>query len=183
MSHTAQAHLDSPEKGAADLYRLAFLLTERPEISIDIAVDAASQDGGDSFFDGWMRAWSRRIVISKALAAIRQQLADSARRTQQARMSRWALPPRSWSLPPDTSKPHIEEALLAIDLFPRAAVLLSVYEGVPVADTATLLDADVALVKKAVAIGVRELTAGLAGKKQRPALGFASVLRFAPAAN
>jgi DNA-directed RNA polymerase specialized sigma24 family protein len=43
-------------------------------------------------------------------------------------------------------------------------VILLVLEGVPIADAATLLDADVSLVKKAQAIGLRELTAKLGQK-------------------
>ena len=51
-------------------------------------------------------------------------------------------------------KAHIEEALLAIDAFPRAAVILLIFESVPLADAATLLDADASLIRKAQAIGV-----------------------------
>ena len=43
-----------------------------------------------------------------------------------------------------------------------AALLLSVFEGVPIEDAAVLLDADPALVKKARTIGLGELTRNLA---------------------
>ena len=69
-----------------------------------------------------------------------------------------------WSLSPDTTKADLEKALLAIDPFPRAALLLLVFEGIRMADAAALLDADPALIRKAQAIGLRELTANLAGK-------------------
>jgi DNA-directed RNA polymerase specialized sigma24 family protein len=150
------------KKTADDLYWLAFLLTGRRDISIDIAADAAaSEDYANPFFADWMNGWQRRLVIANALTAIHDELADSARRTKTAHASRSATP-RNWSLSPDTTKADLERALLAIDLFPRAALLLLVFEGLRITDAGTLLDADTDLLKKAQAIGLRELTANLA---------------------
>ena len=164
MIETAK-NTEDIRKDAADLYWLAFLLTERQDLSIDIAADTAvSGDDASPFFAEWMRGWQRRLVIGRALTAIHDELADSARRTQLARASGSAAPQRNWSLSPDTTKADLEQALLAIDLFPRAALLLLVFEGIRMADAATLLDADPALIRKAQAIGLRELTANLAGK-------------------
>jgi DNA-directed RNA polymerase specialized sigma24 family protein len=151
----------------ADLYSLAFLLTERQDLSIEIASDTAvSGDYETAFFTGWMRGWQRRLVIGRALTAIHDELAGSARRTQLAHVTRSArdsaAPPSNWSLSPDTTKADLDQALLAIDLFPRSALLLLVFEGIRMADAATLLDADPALIRKAQAIGLRELTANLA---------------------
>ncbi len=56
----------------------------------------------------------------------------------------------------------LERALLSIDAFPRASVLLLVFERVPLRDAAILLDAEPDLVRKAQAAGVRELTMNLA---------------------
>src|SRR5258707_10033787 len=125
------AKIEDAMKDAADLYRLAFLLTGRSDISIDIASDfAVFQDDGNPFFAAWMRTWSRRIAISKAIATIRDELADSARPTKLAPVERWAAPPPNWSFSPDTTMTEIEEALLAIDLFSRAVALLLIFEGV-----------------------------------------------------
>src|SRR5579872_914658 len=122
---------DAKQDGAG-LYWLAFLLTGRHDVSIEVAADAAVVRGeGNPFFENWMKAWARRVAVAKALAEIRPELADSARRTRLARTRRWSAP-RNWSLPPDASKPELEEALLAIDVFPRAALLLSIFERVPV---------------------------------------------------
>ena len=71
---------------------------------------------------------------------------------------------RNWSLSPDTTQADLQEALLSIDLFPRAALLLLVFEGIRMADAVILLDADPALIRKAQAIGLHELTANLADK-------------------
>jgi DNA-directed RNA polymerase specialized sigma24 family protein len=148
---------------AADLYGLAFLLTGRQDISIDIAADTVvSEDDASPFFTEWMRGWQRRLVIGRALTAIHDELADSARRTQLARVNGSAAPRPNWSLGPDVTKADLQQALLAIDPFPRAALLLLVFEGIRMADAATLLDADPALIRKAQAIGLRELTANLA---------------------
>ena len=49
-------------------------------------------------------------------------------------------------------------------------MLLSIFEGVSIADAATILDADITLVRKAQAIGLRELTNNLARIEDRRAL-------------
>ncbi|MBV8729249.1 MAG: hypothetical protein JO336_05520 [Acidobacteriia bacterium] len=55
-----------------------------------------------------------------------------------------------------TTKSDLERALLAVDLFPRAAVLLLVFERAPLKDAAILLDSEADLVQKAMVAGVRE---------------------------
>jgi hypothetical protein len=150
------------KKAAVDLYWLAFLLTGRQDISIDIAADAAaSWDYANPFFEDWMRDWQRRLVVAKALGAIHDELADSVRRMKIAHAGSSGTP-RDWSLGPNTTKADLERALLAIDLFPRAALLLLVFERLRIADAAILLDADPEVLKKAQVIGLRELTANLA---------------------
>ncbi|MBZ5619752.1 MAG: hypothetical protein LAQ69_13660 [Acidobacteriia bacterium] len=148
---------------AADLYWLAFLLTEYRESSADIAGAAvASQDGASPYFSNWMLSWSRRLVIAKALATIRGELAASARRMEMKRLSKSALPARNWTLGPGAAKVDLENALLAIDTFPRAALVQSVFEGLAIADAAVLLDVKPKLVSKARMIALRELTGNLA---------------------
>jgi DNA-directed RNA polymerase specialized sigma24 family protein len=168
MTTETAKNKDDSRNHVADLYWLAFLLTGRQDISIDIAADTAvSADYASPFFTDWMRGWQRRLVIGRALTAIHNELDDSARRTQLARVHGSArgsaAPQREWSLSPDTTKADLEQALLSIDPFPRAALLLLVFEGIRMADAATLLDADPALIRKAQTIGLRELTANLAG--------------------
>jgi DNA-directed RNA polymerase specialized sigma24 family protein len=102
------------------------------------------------------------VVIARALAAIRDKLAASARRTEDHCPNDRSSPCRDWALDRTTSKTQIEHALLAIDVFPRAALLLSIFEGVPIEETAALLGASAKLVAKALAIGLRELTSNLA---------------------
>jgi DNA-directed RNA polymerase specialized sigma24 family protein len=169
MIETAE-NTEDIRKDAADLYWLAFLLTERQDLSIDIAADTAvSDDDASPFFAGWMRGWQRRLVIGRALSEIHDKLADSVRRAQLARVdcsaSGSAAPQRNWSLSPDTTKADLQQALLSIDLFPRAVLLLLVFEGIRMADAAVLLDAEPALIRKAQAIGLRELTRNLADKR------------------
>jgi len=149
--------------GPFGIYWLAFLLTGRSEASIAVALDAVDvQDSANPFFSTWMLAWSRRVVIAKALAAIRGELARSARRTASRRGEEATLPPRNWALSRETTKAEIERALLAIDMFPRCAILLTIFEGMSLEDAAILLDGDRDLVRKAQTIGLRELTSNLA---------------------
>ena len=105
---------------------------------------------------------AHRVVIAKALTGIREELAASVRRTDFKRVHGSGLPPRDWRIGQATTKSELEAALLAIDYFPRAALVLSVFEGVPAPDCAVILDASPELVKKAFAIGLLELTRNLA---------------------
>jgi DNA-directed RNA polymerase specialized sigma24 family protein len=153
---------------AANLYWLAFLLTGRREASVDLAVDALDAADGNPFFSAWMLAWSRKLVIAKALAAVRQELAASARRLASARRRTCAPPPRRWALRPDTTKVQLERALLAIDVFPRCVLLLSVFEGLSIDDATVLLDGDRELVRNAQVCAIEQLTLNLASM-QSPA--------------
>lgn len=151
---------------AADLYWLAYLLTGRQDVSIDIAADSAvCGDDASSLFAGWMRAWQRRLAIGRALAEIHDELARSADRIRLARVNGSVRTPRNWSLSLDTTKADLERALLAIDMFPRVVLLLLVFEGIRTTDAASMLETDPALIRKAQAIGLRELTANLAVMK------------------
>lgn len=155
--------LDQADRNVADLYWLAFLLTGRPQTSIDLAVDAVdSEKDNQPFFSGWMRAWSRKVVIAKALGAVREELAESARRLRAKREARRTA---KWSQPLNAAanKAELESALLAIDLFPRCAVLLSFFEGLSLDDATVLLDGDRELVRKAQITGLQELTQNLVG--------------------
>lgn len=155
--------LEQAEQCAADLHWLATLLTGRREIATDVTMQALTPaDDPNTFFSTWMQQWSRRIVIAKALAAVREDLARSAHRTGLMRGEDSVLPPASWTLQESTTKADLERALLAIEVFPRAAVLLLIFERVPLPDTAILLDSEPALVRIALAGGVRGLTINLA---------------------
>jgi DNA-directed RNA polymerase specialized sigma24 family protein len=151
------------KQNAVNLHWLATLLTGSGEIAAGVTVEAiAASDDPDAVFSAWIRAWSRRLVIARALTTVREDLAASARRMALRRFEESALPPPSWVLDPGTTKSDLERALLSIDVFPRAAVLLLVFERVPLRDAAILLDAEPDLVRKAQAAGVRELTINLA---------------------
>lgn len=158
-------------KFAADLHWVAYLLTGRRDSSIDIAAGAvAGHDAAGPYFANWFSAWSRRVVVAEALGGIQVELAASATRTASIHPHKTTLPGRDWVLDAGTTKAEIEQALLAIDLFPRATVVLTILEGVPVADTSVLLDAKPDLIRKAQAIGLMELTENLARIQARKAV-------------
>lgn len=155
--------LDRTKEAPADLHWLATLLTGCREIAADVTMQViTSADDPNAFFSTWMTTWSRRLVIAKALAAVHQELAASARRTALKHAEDSALPPRSWVLDEGTTKSDLERALLPMDLFPRAAVLLLVFERVPLKDAAILLDSEPDLLREAQAAGLRDLTINLA---------------------
>lgn len=143
------------DHAAAELYWLAFLLMGHVDVSVDLTVDAVSHPG-------LALALSRRRVMAKALAAVRDELIASALRTAWEACEDSPVPPDNWSLDPKTTKVDIEHALLAIDLFPRCALLLTVFEDIGLEDASALLDVDAELVRKGQIIGLLELTANLA---------------------
>jgi hypothetical protein len=158
--------LEPTNAHAANLYWLAFLLTGQREASIDITVESLESSQGSAFFSAWMLAWARKVVIAKALAAIREELAASARRLESQRSRRCGARARHWALEPGATKAQIETALLAIDAFPRCALLLSIFEGLSIDDATVLLDGDRDLVRKAQVHGIQELTLNLASLQE-----------------
>jgi len=164
--------VDQAAQRLAGLHWLAYLLTGNRDVSVDVAIESVDfEDEDNPSFSAWMDAWSRRVVIAKALAAIRRELAVSHERMKSARVGKTVLPGRDWVLGPSVGKAGIEKALLALDVFPRAALVLTVLEGMAVADAAVLLDGDTEEVLKARAIGLRELTVNLArpdGDRRQP---------------
>jgi DNA-directed RNA polymerase specialized sigma24 family protein len=69
------------------------------------------------------------------------------------------------------TKSELERAVLAIDAFPRCALLLTVFEGLSIEDAASLLNAGEALVKLAQSVGFVQLTRSIAsGRGWRPAI-------------
>ena len=119
-------------------------------------------DVDNPYFAAWMEAWSRRVVIAKALAAVRRELAASRERMRSDNLHKPVLPTPDWTLPSGVGKDGLEMALLAMDVFPRAALVLTLLEGMAVADAAVLLDGSPGEVRKALAIGAQQLTASLA---------------------
>jgi hypothetical protein len=154
--------LEQVKRNVADLHWLATLLTGSRETAAPVTFQLEPADNANPFFSTWMHVWSRRNVIARALAAVREDLARSARWTAAQHAEKREFPPQSWTLEQETTKSDLERALLPIDVFPRAAVLLLLFERVPLKDTAILLDSGPELVRKALAAGARDLTINLA---------------------
>jgi hypothetical protein len=77
-------------------------------------------------------------------------------------LDEWLLPPIVDF--PNLSKVDLEQVLLAIDLFPRCALLLSVFEGLRIAQLCNLLNADKQLIKIGQAQGAVELARQIASQ-------------------
>jgi hypothetical protein len=170
-----QAMNEAPNE-MLDLYRLAYLLTGNRDVSFQAAVDAAElPEDASPFFAEWVLRWSRKIAIAKSLGTIRGEFHASARRTEATALHSDVRLPQGWSLSSQTNRIQLEQALLAIDVFPRCALVLSIFEGLPLEEVATLLDEDRELVKTARAIGLQQLTQRLSssplpGKSPLPPL-------------
>jgi hypothetical protein len=150
-----------------ELFWLAFLLTGNREVNIEAVVEALDlDDTANSFFKRWMVVWSRKLFIATVLGPLNSEMAASALRTELRQFeyskASKSLPHSGWSLAPDTDKLQLERALLAIDLFPRCALLLLIFEKLSLDDVMVLLNADREMVATAKAIGLIELARNLA---------------------
>ncbi len=147
------------ERSGARLCALAFLITGDWELGID-AVAIALDDGlkGDVRFKAPTFCTARHLVAAEAVAAIRPQLRESA-----ARIAGVAADPEEWLGPaPEMSAPprcaDVEDAMLAMDGFPRVVLLLTIFEGFSVADAGRLLKASDSLIRHAQMVALLALT-------------------------
>ena len=150
-------------KGATDLYQLAFLITGSGELAAELAADAIASERALRLRHLHVTLWTPRLlVIEEALAAVVDEFVTSARRTVTNQPDLSDLPPANWKLDPDTTPTDLERALLDIDVFPRCAILLTVFEGLPVDTAAFLMNTNANLVRTGVAFASAELTRRLA---------------------
>jgi len=161
-----------------DLRWVIFLLTGGGSSNESIVSDGlGSQGSSNTFFINWMKEWSRKVAIAKALDGIRQEIADSADRTKLDR-AEFSIARRGQRLDPAINRSEIEKAILPIDVFPRCVLVLTVLEGLPFEDTALLLGAGEELTKKGYAVGLQEFTNQLvrmqAGPSWRPGSAIAA---------
>ena len=85
----------------SELVRLAFLLTGDMSLSRDaVGQTLDARDSTAPFFEQWMSAWCRKLVIARALGKVRLPLTASANRIKlrvQKSTSGDQLPPPAWS--------------------------------------------------------------------------------------
>ena len=151
------------EEHGAELYWLAYLLTGDPEQGFAAFTRSLNfEDSANPVFRGFMISWARKLIIGEALSGIRPQLRDSLRRLQTEPWRHGPLPSEAFAVRPGVDRAEFERAVLAIDVFPRCAVLLTVFERLSVTQAALLLNTHVDLVKQAQRRGLIELTRNLA---------------------
>jgi len=113
-----------------------------------------------------MNSWSRKLIIVEALGTMEPEL-----RTSKQRVARSAEDEISghtkWQKRPYIGREEFEEAVIAIDAFPRCAMLLTIFEGMSIHAASLLLNADETLTRKAQQIGILQLTRNLAGTTGR----------------
>jgi len=156
----------------SEAFRLTFLLTGDQAVSVAVAMEGLDlNDAANPFFQNWMAAWARKLVIDKALGAVRAELEASRLRTETRHFEYSTglerFPPLDWRLDPATDKVQLDRALLAVDIFPRCALLLLVFENMPLEDAVVLLDADRELLATAKAIGLIDLVRNLAREQDQ----------------
>jgi len=152
------------EAYAAELYRLSFLLTgDRNQSAEALTRTFAVEDSPNPVFRGFMLSWARKLAIVQALAAIDTELRESMIRSQEpGPAASQFLPSPKWILDRSVTSDEFHRAVLALDVFPRCALLLTIFERLSVTDTALLLNAEADVVKRAQARALVELTRNIA---------------------
>jgi hypothetical protein len=162
----AQDLIEIFEEKYCELYSLAFLLTGNADRSVEAFNRALDFDEENPSFGKFMDSWARKLIIAEALGTIRTELRASRQRT--ARMAEEEVPTDAkWKRRPDISREEFEEAVIAIDAFPRCAMVLTIFEGMSIQAASVLLNEDRALTLKAQRTGIVELTRNLAGDSSR----------------
>lgn len=152
------------EKNSSELYWLAYLLTGNVEHSVEAFDRALDFDEEDkTTFSEFMNAWARKLVVVEALGTMETELRISIERT--ARLAgeeqpAVTKPARRRKI----SREEFEEAAVSIDVFPRCAMLLTIFEGMTLGQAAILLNADQNQTAAAQRIGIVQLTRYLAGE-------------------
>jgi len=144
-----------PPDRESELIWLAFLLTGDMSLSGDVVGGALNAP---------VRC-CRKLVIARALDKVRMALTASARRIRlrvQNSTDGDQLPPPTWSAGREVNRSQFEDALLAIDIFPRCSLLLRIFEKIATEDAVLLLNAEAQLVESATAIALNELAWNIA---------------------
>jgi hypothetical protein len=149
------------ERSGGCLCALAFMITGDWDLGIDAV--ANSFDAGlkkDALSAAPPLRTARRLVAAEAVAAIRPQLRESAARvaTMTADPGEWLGPAPEMPLQRPPTRGDVEQALLAIDSFPRVVLLLTIFEGFSIADAGRLLKANDKLVSHAQMVALLALT-------------------------
>lgn len=154
--------METFEEQSSELYSLAFLLTGSADRGVEAFNRALDFDEDNPSFGEFMSSWARKLVIAEALGSIKAELRASSKRT--ARAPEEESPgDAKWQRRPYIGREEFEEAVIAIDAFPRCAMLLTIFEGMSIKAASVLLNQDEALTRKALRIGIVELTRNLAG--------------------
>jgi hypothetical protein len=150
-----------------ELYWLGYLLTGEPERSVQAVIETLEMpDAANPFFESWMITWSRKIFIAKVLGYVSTRTNTSELRNRLRQLQTEMGRSRISGIDQAAGKAELERALLAIETFPRCALLLSVFERLPIGDVAILLNSDRESVKTATAIGLIELARNLAADRK-----------------
>jgi hypothetical protein len=162
--------LETFEQNSSELFWLAYLMTGNEERGVEAftrALETEPETPENATFNGFLAKWARKLVIVEALGTMQTELRQSIARVAQAVQVRPST--ATWKRRPTIAKQEFEDAVIAIDAFPRCAMLLTIFEGFTMKAAALLLNADEALTGVAQQIGIVQLTSNLAGNSGRDA--------------
>lgn len=170
------------EAHSLELYSLAFLLTGNTHRSLQVFNRALDHDEEEApLFGNSAIGRARKLIIVEALDVMEMEL-QASRRRMARRPADERLVSLGWKCRPRIARADFEEAVLAIDAFPRCAMLLTIFEGLSLRTAAILLNVDRTLIQAAQRIGIVQLTdnlsRGISSQFSRPAQNRASALSF-----
>jgi hypothetical protein len=150
------------EKNCSDLYWLAFLITADQDKSVRAFTSAFE---GSSVSQQLASSRTRERLVEASLGAIEFDLRKSALQTlwEQDLPEMDRLPTRFWLAAPAPAE--LRRAMLNIAVFPRCALVLTVFEHMHVHRASRLLHVDAELVRIGQRLGAIGLTRNLAANR------------------
>jgi hypothetical protein len=154
------------EEKSSELFSLAFLLTGNADRGVEAFTRALDGEEENPGFGDFMTEWARKLIIVEALGTIRTELRASRQRVARSADDE-ILSEAKWTRRPYIGREEFEEAVIAIDAFPRCAMLLTIFEGMSIRAASVLLNESEMLTRKAQQIGIVQLTGNLAADDGR----------------
>jgi hypothetical protein len=156
------------EARSLELYSLAFLLTGNTDRSLQAfnrTLDGEEEE--TTLFGNSTNRRARKLIIVEALDAMEMELEASRHRTACLALDERSVNP-GWKRRALIATGEFEKAVLAIDAFPRCAILLTIFERISLRTAAILLNADHAVTQTAQRIGALQLSDNLSRESNGP---------------
>lgn len=162
-SRVTRVHTEPPPKLEWLTSQITGGVVSEPDSALELLLP---KEGDNATFARWIRAWSRKLAIARALGTVAGKLKVSARRMELIDSAQLRnLCRRNWRWLSSSNRVDLERDITAIDLFPKAALLLTIFERLSLVDAAVLLGVPKETVANAQARAMMQLSRAIGGRQ------------------